>query len=245
MDRVTIQIDELVEIDLGSCEGGWHGVLPVGNDEFLGESSNRLDVCPVSGNTRPVPPDEPQLSDTQEQILDAAMSCISRDGIDGASMRSVAREADVSLGLLSYHFEDKRSLIVAAFQLATDRLLETTLESIDDTIDPEERVRAFVRGAFHGGFLEPDYLALRTALWAISRTDAEIAAVEAGLYKRYAREMARLIRAARPDLTATQARHRTTDVIVTQNGLWLNWARYRSRTDLRRGLDRCDSIALE
>jgi TetR/AcrR family transcriptional regulator, cholesterol catabolism regulator len=184
------------------------------------------------------------LSDTQEQILDAAMSCIGRDGIDGASMRNVAREADVSLGLLSYHFDDKRSLIVAAFQLATDRLLDTTLESLDGITDSEERVRAFVRGAFHGKFLEPDYLALRLALWAISRTDDEIAAVEQSLYERYADTIAGLIRDARPTLTAEHARQRATDVIVIQNGLWLNWARHSNRTDLDRGLGRCDAIAL-
>ncbi len=184
------------------------------------------------------------LSETQEQILDAAMSCIGRDGIDGASMRSVAREAEVSLGLLSYHFDDKRTLIVAAFQLATDRLLETTVRSLDCVVGADDRVRAFVRGAFHGEFLEPDYLALRLALWAISRTDAEIAEAEASLYLRYAEHMTDLIVAARPALTRPEAAERATDVIVIQNGLWLNWARYGDRADLDRGLARCDSIAL-
>ena len=84
----------------------------------------------------------------------------------------------MSLGLLSYHFDDKRSLIVAAFELATDRLLAASVGSLDGVDGPDERVRAFVRGAFHGEFLEPDYLALRLALWAISRTDHEIEAVE-------------------------------------------------------------------
>jgi AcrR family transcriptional regulator len=184
------------------------------------------------------------LTETQEQILEAAMSCIVRDGLDGASMRNVAREAEVSLGLLSYHFDDKRSLIVAAFQLATDRLLETTLASLEGIDDPEERVRAFVRGAFHGEFLEPGYLSLRLALWAIARTDDGIAEAEASLYVRYADRMTELIRAARPGLTEREAADRATDVIVTQNGLWLNWARYGNRADLDRGLARCDVLAL-
>ncbi|HSH11921.1 MAG TPA: TetR family transcriptional regulator C-terminal domain-containing protein [Ilumatobacter sp.] len=188
--------------------------------------------------------DETVLTETQEAILDATMSCIVRDGIDGASLRSVAREADVSLGLLSYHFDDKRSLIVAAFRLATDRLFDTSLESLDGIDDAEQRVRAFVRGAFHGKFLEPDYLALRLALWAISRTDPQIEAVEQRLYVRYATKMSTLIREARPGLGAEPARQRATDVIVIQNGLWLNWARHSNLVDLHRGLDRCDEIAL-
>ena len=184
-------------------------------------------------------------SDSQEQILDATIACIVRDGIDGASMRNVAREADVSLGLLSYHFDDKRSLIEAAFQFATDRLLDATLESLGGVVGADQRVRAYVRGAFHGEFLEPDYLALRIALWAISRTDDEIAEVERSLYERYASKLTDLIREARPALSTTEAGERATDVIVTQNGLWLNWARHNNRDDLERGLGRCDSIALD
>ena len=184
-------------------------------------------------------------SHSQEQILDATIACIVRDGIDGASMRNVAREADVSLGLLSYHFDDKRSLIEAAFQLATDRLLEATLDSLEGVDGAEQQVRAYIRGAFHGDFLEPDYLALRIALWAISRTDNEIASVERNLYERYASNLIELIRIARPDLSPTQATACATDVIVVQNGLWLNWARHHDRRDLERGLERCDSIALD
>jgi AcrR family transcriptional regulator len=186
-----------------------------------------------------------ELTETQEQILDAAMSCIVRDGIDGTSLRNVAREADVSLGLLSYHFDDKRSLIEASFRLSTNRLYEASVSSLVGVDGADDRVRAFIRGAFHGEFLDPHYLALRLALWAIARTDPEIAAVERGLYERYADQMTDLIAAARPELTRGEARDRTTDVIVTQNGLWLNWARHSNRTDLERGLARCDEIALQ
>ena len=184
------------------------------------------------------------LSDTQEQILEAAMQCIVRDGIDGASMRNVAKEADVSVGLLSYHFDDKRSLIESAFQLATDRLLETSMDSIKEVDSPADQVIAFIRGAFHEPFLSADYLALRTTLWAIARTDDQIRLVEQELYRRYTEHLRDLIRSARPDLTEVEACDRTTDVIVTQNGLWLDWARHRDQRALERGLTRCEQIAL-
>ncbi len=185
-----------------------------------------------------------ELTETQQAILDATMSCIVRDGLDGTSLRDVAREADVSLGLLSYHFDDRRALILAAFGLATDRLLAASLGSLDGVDGAEEQVRAFVRGSFHGQFLEPQYLALRLALWAISRTDEQIEAVEKGHNTRYRDTMARLIVEARPGLTPRVAADRATDVTAVQNGLWLNWARYADRSALDRGLDRCDRIAL-
>ncbi len=183
------------------------------------------------------------LTETQEQILDAAMNCIVRDGVEGASMRSVAREADVSLGLLSYHFDDKRTLIVAAFQLVTDRLFAASLETLDGIDDPSDRVKAYIRNAFTPEFLTADYLAMRLALWAISRTDPLIAEAESKHERRYTNELATLIRCACPSVDKREADDRATDVIVTQNGLWLNWARYQKKNDLERGLSRCEAIA--
>ena len=37
---------------------------------------------------------------------------------------------------------------------------------------------------------------------------------------------------------------RATGVAVTQNGLWLGWARYADAVALERGLLRCEEIAL-
>lgn len=183
------------------------------------------------------------LSDTQEQILEAALACIARDGIDSTSLRDVAREADVSLGLLGYHFDDRQTLLVAAFELATDRLLERSLAALEGLQDPSERVEAFILGAFDEDFLEPEYLALRVSLWAIARTDDLIAQTEAKHYRRYREQMIELLADALPALSANEIENRATDVIVMQNGLWLNWARHRNRADLERGLERCVSRA--
>lgn len=249
MYGVPVQVDEAIELDLNRCESCRHEtpnhnshaerrsapVWPVLTDDWtFVQSSART---PEVGSTA-------DLSSTQETILDATISCIVRDGLDGTTLRDVAREAGVSLGLLSYHFDDRRALIVAAFNLATNRLLAASQDSLVEVGGADQRVRAFIRGSFRGEFLHPDYLALRIALWAISRTDPEIEAVERRLYERYAATMGQLIAEARPDLSEHEARARVTDVIVTQNGLWLNWARHRNQSDLERGLDRCDAIAL-
>ncbi len=180
-----------------------------------------------------------QMSDTQELILDAALACIARDGLDSTSLRDVAREADVSLGLLGYHFDDRQTLLVAAFELTTDRLLDQSLASLDGLSDPAERAEAFVLGAFDEAFLEADYLALRLALWAIARTDGLIGETEETFYRRYRLKMIELLAAALPEATKQEVEDRATDIIVMQNGLWLDWARHGNRTDLERGLRRC------
>lgn len=183
------------------------------------------------------------LTDTQEQILNAALSCIARDGLDGTSLRNVADEAEVSLGLLGYHFDDRETLLVAAFELATDRLLETSLASLVDVFDPGERVEAFIRGAFDDAFLAPDYLALRISLWAIARTNEQVEKTERKHYDRYRDKIVELLARALPRVDQGELEDRATDIIITQNGLWLNWARHRSDRDLERGLRTCVALA--
>ena len=185
--------------------------------------------------------------DTPDQILEAAAAVIVREGMSGTSLRSVAQEADVSLGLLSYHFDDKRTLIREAFKRATDTVLERSLAAMEaarDTGDLDRQVEAYIRGAFDEDFLHPDYLNMRISLWSTSRTNDEIAAVERELYQRYADNLSAVIALARPEIDADEVRRRATDVIVIQNGLWLNWARYRDRDDLERGLALAVSVAL-
>ncbi len=185
------------------------------------------------------------FTESQEQILEATMQVIVRDGMDAASMRAVAEEADVSLGLLSYHFDDKENLIVAAFQLATERLLELTAERLDAAgEDPLERAKAAARAFFDGEFQSSEFLALWIAIWGVSRTNTEVAAIEFDLHQRYKDLIAAALAAADPDASEETIEQRAVDLGALQNGLWLNWTRFENRPDLERGLARCEAIAL-
>ena len=182
---------------------------------------------------------------TQTLILDAVQSVIVRDGVRGASMRQVADQAGVSLGLLSYYFDGKDSLILAAFDRATNRLLDASIEAASKVDDPVEQMKQFLRGSFTNDFLDGDYLRLRVSLWAVALTDPAIAQLDAEYFERYSAQLRLLIQTARPDLSATELNGRTTDVIAASNGVWLNWARFANRDDLERGLLRCEAIALD
>ncbi|WP_017791736.1 TetR/AcrR family transcriptional regulator [Leucobacter salsicius] len=61
-------------------------------------------------------------ADARERILDACERTIAEAGLRGFRMTAVAREAGVSIGLLSYHFGDRDGLL----QAALDRVNEGT-----------------------------------------------------------------------------------------------------------------------
>ena len=55
-------------------------------------------------------------ADREERIIDAVLVLLSRQGISGVSMRAVAQQAGVGLGLVNYYFDDKVSLIASALR---------------------------------------------------------------------------------------------------------------------------------
>ena len=184
------------------------------------------------------------FSETQEQILDAAMDVIVRDGLDSTSMRAVAEEADVSLGLLSYHFEGKEKLVVAAFQRATERLMQLIADRMAEVgDDPRARVKAALRSWFDPEFSDPQHLEMWLAIWAVSRTNDEVAAAERDLYDRCAAQLNAAIKDVDRSLSPDAVGRRTTDVLALQNGLWINWNRWADEAALERGLQLCESIA--
>lgn len=75
-------------------------------------------------------------ADARERILDACERTIAETGLRGFRMTAVAREAGVSIGLLSYHFGDRDGLL----QAALDRVNEgTALRAAHDPHAPTPR----------------------------------------------------------------------------------------------------------
>lgn len=183
-------------------------------------------------------------TESQNNILDAVQSVIVRDGVQGTSLRQVALEADVSLGLISYHFDDKDRLIFAVFERASDELREASNEAAALVEDPDEKVRAFIRGSFSEEFLNGDYLRLRVSLWAVSLTEPELAKVDRDYHQRYEETLASYVTSARSGLGETEVLSRCKNVVALTSGLWLDWARYHDDDALEQGLVLAEEIAL-
>ena len=60
---------------------------------------------------------------TRQQILDAALELFAGRGFEGASVRDIAKRADVGNGTVFWHFGDKVQLYAQVVQLAGDRFL--------------------------------------------------------------------------------------------------------------------------
>src|SRR5262249_17840015 len=133
-----------------------------------------------------------QKVDRQALILEAALRLLSRRGISGVSMRAVAREANVALGLVNYYYEGKTSLIAAALRRVEKH--DIAIVEPDPTLPPEERVRAALRRVADPEFLTTEYLSLRLQLWALAQADKAFERINTEGQRRYRTGLASLIR---------------------------------------------------
>jgi AcrR family transcriptional regulator len=54
------------------------------------------------------------LSDTRERVLEAALTCLVRNGFSGTTARAIAQAGGFAPGVIYYHFDDLDDLLVAA-----------------------------------------------------------------------------------------------------------------------------------
>ena len=59
---------------------------------------------------------------SSEQLTDALMRLVVTGGLEAVSVRTVAKEAGVSVGAVQYHFKTKDDLLYAAYERVIDQV---------------------------------------------------------------------------------------------------------------------------
>jgi TetR/AcrR family transcriptional regulator, cholesterol catabolism regulator len=78
------------------------------------------------------------------QILDHATEVFCLKGYEGASMRDLSRATGMSLAGLYYYFESKERLLFLIQKHTFSTILEKLKMRLENTTDPEERIRIFI-----------------------------------------------------------------------------------------------------
>jgi AcrR family transcriptional regulator len=101
----------------------------------------------------------------RKQIVDTAIRTIAARGYSGTSLAEIAREAGISKGVISYHFEGKGELI----EEILTRLMREPAEFIKKRVDACERagdkLRAYVAATFEFAKSHRNELLALVDLW--------------------------------------------------------------------------------
>ncbi len=129
----------------------------------------------VGGRGLEVPGKKAPVALRREQILEAAFEVASCLGLGGLTVRAIATEAQVSHGLVHFHFRRKARLVIALLDWVLAGTL--TLESYEGTDnDPRamNRLRSLLSLEMERLSSEPRRLRLFFEYWAIGTRDPAI-----------------------------------------------------------------------
>lgn len=110
-------------------------------------------------------------TDIRERILAAARERFLREGVDGASLRSIAHDAGTSIGMVYYYFKTKDDLFIEVVEAVYGRFLRDMAALLSPQAPPEQRIARLYDYAARLGDDELDVvrLVLREALVSSAR----------------------------------------------------------------------------
>ncbi|HKU30410.1 MAG TPA: TetR family transcriptional regulator C-terminal domain-containing protein [Arthrobacter sp.] len=176
----------------------------------------------------------PKIVDAEarrQDVVDAVFRIIASDGLERASLREVAEEADLAVGSVRHYFASSDDLLVHSFAVVIDRIVGrledafATVESVErDSPDHDRAVLTLL-----GQFLPLDEeLAVDSCVWMAFRHAARIKPVlaeEAGRsHRAVAAVVGRLLMRMMPDGGTSQERLVTEAerLLATMDGLCMH-----------------------
>lgn len=121
-------------------------------------------------------------SDIRTRILHAARKRFLLEGVDGASLRRIARDARTSIAMIYYYFPAKDDLFFAVIEEVYEVMLVDLTRALDPAQPVEERVRRLYRRV--GALSDDERLVVRLvmheALVSSARLDRLIARFQRG-----------------------------------------------------------------
>ncbi len=87
---------------------------------------------------------EDQDMSKKDQILEAALNLIKSEGFEKVTMRKIASEAHVNVGLVNYYFGTKNKLINEVIQILVHSIRDSFTILDDHSMPPKERLKSFL-----------------------------------------------------------------------------------------------------
>lgn len=179
----------------------------------------------------------------QVQIAQAACDCLTKYGQSGLTARRVAAEAGISLGHLTYHFNNMDEVMLAAYRLAADQLLQTA--QIEDLrgLSATDRFIKFLQSVYAPQTLTAHRIALRVNLWCAAQTNTELAAIERALHAALRSQITAQLTAICDPWKTGRIPMVEAFIMAMLDGLWLDYMRHGDLEAIDAAIDAAGQFA--
>ena len=119
----------------------------------------------------------------REEVAEATWRVIAKHGVDGATLREIAREAGFTTGVIHHYFRDRGELMAFAYELIAEQTAERLTETLADLPAGMPRVRATIE-ALVPRELKSGRVAALIGFWSSAAVMVGRAVLAAFLFKR-------------------------------------------------------------
>lgn len=164
--------------------------------------------------------------DRRQALVEATIASLKRHGHEGLSVRRIAAQAGVSIGLINHHFPNKDALVAEGYRQFSRQLAAGFQAAVERAPrKPRARLSAFIEAVFARPNLDPRVLTAWVVFWGLFRQSPEIRRAHREEGRGYGALPGLLLRdllkqQARP---ASRARVATIGLTALLDGLWLEW----------------------
>ena len=179
--------------------------------------------------------------DRREMLVAATLRCLGRDGHAGISVRRIAAEAGVSVGLLNHHFGSIEALIADTYQRLASELTTALRQEIEQARTPAQKIDAFLEGSFSPRVMDPQLLGVWVVFWSLIRHSEHVSQSHEKSYRAYLDLIRQLLDglAASEGFVIHDTRLAAIGLSAMLDGLWLEWCLNPETFSAANGLHIC------
>jgi AcrR family transcriptional regulator len=161
----------------------------------------------------------------RQDLLEATLGAVAELGLQGATVREIARRAGVTPGLIRHYFESKERMFEAAYRQVVETMQQTAVAAAESESDAKAWLKAYILACFRPPMIDPRYLALWATFISQLSVDPALAAINREVYlagrDRLERHIAASLRDAGRALAPGEPRALAIAVNGVIDGLWL------------------------
>ena len=110
----------------------------------------------------------PEYSKGKLKLVEATLSGLMEDGAESASIRKICERANVSIGLVNYHFSSINELLAATYRHLSFGVLHTAIERCEiHSGDSRRQLSMFLEEIFSQQVLQPKVLRAWLVFWGM------------------------------------------------------------------------------
>lgn len=192
----------------------------------------------IRGTQAPYAPAMSRLpqAERRNQLVEAAIRVMKRDGVDGATTRAIVAEAGTSLSVFHYCFTSKQELLESVIRQLVGTTVDLAEGSIPADASPRDLVRAGLTAYWDHVVADPAHHLLTYELTRYSLRTPGLEEVARHQYEHYANAFEVVLEAleVQPKIPLQDLAHYLAVVI---DGLTLDWLARRDDAGAARMLD--------